>query len=177
MDYFDVSLVIIPIIAVFLTAYMARENYLKNPRPTTKHISYDNVTKKIGKMWSADKSNPLYMDFEGGKEYYQHTITVFNKGAKIGLIKAIDVDDNTSIKRFYIEIASGEQYYPIHEPSPCAIIPLYPKQSIAIFFVVSVDKNKSNLDYKINITFDNDFIKKDRHITNNSENKINTSLE
>lgn len=164
-------------IAILITFLMAHENYLKNPRLIIKYISSDNVTKKIGKMYLADKSNPLYMDFGGGKEYYQHTITVFNKGAKLGLIKAIDVDDDTSIKRFYVEIAVGEQYYPIHEPSPCAIIPLYPKQSIAIFFVVSIDKNKSNLDYKINITFDNDFIKKEKHITNKSENKINKHLE
>ena len=92
---------------------------------------------------------------------YEHIITVINEGNKVGIIKQItaevDTSDSTvSIERLkYPYVYRGAVGHEINEDSPYAVIPIAPKESVMIKCSFKLNRPlNEKCDYSIIIVVD-----------------------
>lgn len=110
--------------------------------------------------------------------FYEHIISVVNKGGKTAIIKELTTVPNsqTEIERYKITVTSEDKAWNLSEPDPFAVIPVNPKKNVVIFYTVSekpAEKLKS--DYWFELTFNKPI--NEKNVENKTPDKIKINFK
>lgn len=110
--------------------------------------------------------------------FYEHIISVVNKGGKTAIIKELTTvsKPQIEIERYKIKVTSEDKAWNLSESDPYAVIPINPKKNVVIFYTVSEKpKEKSKSDYWFKLTIDKSI--KEKYVENKSPDKIKISFK